>query len=126
MGAADLTSDPLVSAPVEDPGVPVRRVMVRPDAKDESTRGDCEGESRRDGAEMMSSGGDSEALGPRPWNQGSEAQVPWSLRSLQPSYSSEFEAVEHRGREGAAGVATHHGLPVRKSFSRRTPERQRT
>jgi hypothetical protein len=40
---------------------------------------------------------------------------------LSTSYSSEFEAVEHRGREGAAGAAMHHGLPVRKSVTSENP-----
>jgi len=70
---------------------------------------------------MMCSEGGSEALEPRPWNQDGRAQVSWSLRSLQTSYSSEFEAVEHRGREGAAGAAMHHGLPVRKSIASWNP-----
>jgi|SwirhirootsSR2_FD_contig_111_12744_length_969_multi_5_in_0_out_0_2 hypothetical protein len=66
--------------------------MVRPDAEGSTTRGDSGGESRFDGAGVMGSEGDSEALGPRPWDQGRQAQVPWSLRSFQTSYSSEFEA----------------------------------
>jgi len=33
---------------------------------------------------------------------------------LSTSYSSEFEAVEHRRRRGIAGAATHHGCPIRK------------
>jgi hypothetical protein len=65
--------------------------------------------------------GGSAALEPRPWNQGEEAQVPWSRRSLQTSYSSEFEAVRHHRREGAAGAATHHGLCTRKSCTSENP-----
>ena len=40
---------------------------------------------------------------------------------LSTSYSSEFEAVEHRRREGAAGAAMHHGLSARKGITRENP-----
>jgi hypothetical protein len=36
---------------------------------------------------------------------------------LSTSYSSEFETVEHHGREDAADAAMRHGLPVRKSLA---------
>lgn len=87
----------------------------------EAREGTSGGESSRDGPGVMNFEGGSVALGPRPWNQGEEAQASWSRRSLQTSYSSEFEAVEHRRREGAAGAATHHGLCTRKSFSSKNP-----
>jgi len=79
------------------------------------------GEGLCDIPRMMCSEGGSDALEPRPWDQNGQAQVSWSLRSLQTSYSSEFEAVEHRGREGAAGAAMHHGLSVRKSIASENP-----
>jgi len=40
---------------------------------------------------------------------------------LPTSYSSEFEAVEHRRRMGAADAATHHGPAIRKSLARANP-----
>lgn len=40
---------------------------------------------------------------------------------LSTSYSSEFEAVEHRRRRGAAGAATHHGRPIRKGCKSKNP-----
>jgi len=62
-----------------------------------------------------------EALEPRPWNQGGWAQVSWRLRSFQTSYSSEFEAVEHRRREDAADTARCPGLAARKGFEGENP-----
>jgi hypothetical protein len=85
----------------------------------------CEGtsgsESSCDRPGMMCFEGGSDALEPRPWNQNGRAQVPWRPRSFQTSYSSEFEAAKHRGQEGAAGAAMHHGLPVRKSVASENP-----
>jgi hypothetical protein len=40
---------------------------------------------------------------------------------LSTSYSSEFEAVEYRGREDAAGAAMHHGLSARKGVQSENP-----
>jgi hypothetical protein len=95
--------------------------MARPDAEDEAHEGKSVGEGLRDVPRMMCSEGGSEALEPRPWDQDVRAQVSWSLWSLQTSYSSEFEAVEHHGREDAAGAAMHHGLHVRKSITSENP-----
>ena len=121
MGVADLSqirwladwSNALRRRPEASWFAQTRRVEAR-----EGTSG---GESSRDGPGVMHFEGGSVALEPRPWNQGEEAQVPWSRWSFQTSYSSEFEAVEHHGREGAAGAATHHGLCIRKSHSSKNP-----
>jgi len=40
---------------------------------------------------------------------------------LSTSYSSEFETVEHRGREGAVDAATRLGLPARKGPTSENP-----
>jgi hypothetical protein len=45
--------------------------------------------------------------------------MPWSFRT---SYSSEFEAAEHHGREDAADAAMRHGLPARKSLASENPK----
>jgi len=125
-GSCGSLVDPLVSGLVKHPGAPVRRVAACVKALAQTPRAQaCEGtsggESRCDRPGMTCFGGGSEALEPRPWNQNWRAQVPWSPRSFQTSYSSEFEAVEHRGREGAAGAAMHHGLPVRKGVTSENP-----
>jgi hypothetical protein len=83
--------------------------------------GKSRGESPDDEPRMACFEGGSEALGPRPWNQDWRAQVSSLSAQLSTSYSSEFEAVEHRGREGAAGAAMHHGLPVRKGVTSENP-----
>jgi hypothetical protein len=75
----------------------------------------------------MCSGGGSAALEPRPWNQGGWAQASSSRRSLQTSYSSEFEAVRHRRRRDAGSAATHSRPRRSKELHEREPqERQRT
>jgi len=86
----------------------------------------CEGksgsESSCDGPEMMCSEGGLKTLEPCTWNQVGRAQAssrPWSFRT---SYSSEFEAAEHHGRQDAAGAAMRHGLPVRKSLMGENPK----
>jgi len=111
---------------VKDPEVPVRRVMVRPDAEGLSARGDCGGESHGDGAGVMCSEGDSGALEPRPWNQGRQAQVSLSLRSFQTSYSSEFEADEHRRREDAGVRQRTTAFLLERALREEPQERQRT
>jgi hypothetical protein len=69
----------------------------------------------------MCSVGGSKALEPRTWNQVGRAQASWRPWSFRTSYSSEFEAAEHHGREDAAGAAMRHGLPVRKSLRCENP-----
>jgi hypothetical protein len=53
-----------------------------------------------------------------PGRAGSSASEPAELAT---SYSSEFEADEHRGRRSAADAATRPGLPVRKDFASENP-----
>jgi len=62
--------------------------------------------------------GDSGTTAVEPGWMGSSA---FESAELPTSYSSEFEAVEHRRREGAAGAATHHGPAIRKSLARANP-----
>jgi hypothetical protein len=69
----------------------------------------------------MCSEGDSEVLEPRPWNQGGRAQVLFEAVELSTSSSSEFEAVEHHGRESAVDTARCHGPAVRKDLRRVNP-----
>jgi hypothetical protein len=61
-------------------------------------------------------------LEPRTWNQVGRAQASWRPWSFRTSYSSEFEAAGHHGREDAAGAAMRHGLPVRKSLRSVNPK----
>jgi hypothetical protein len=99
----------------------VRRAMVRPDAEDASTRGDERGRKplRRPGDHELRRGlPGSGTTAVEPGRTGSSA---WEAAELSTSYSSEFEAVEHRGRKGAAGAATHSGLPARKSRRSENP-----
>jgi hypothetical protein len=95
--------------------------MVRPDAEDASARGDQRGRrpARRsaDGVLRRGLGGPgTTAVGP-----GQASSSALESVELSTSYSSEFEAVEHHGREGAAGAAMHHGLPVRKGVTSENP-----
>jgi hypothetical protein len=53
-----------------------------------------------------------------PGRAGSSALEPAELAT---SYSSEFEADEHRGREGARDAETRPGPTVRKDFSSQNP-----
>jgi len=107
--------DPPVRRSVKHPGAPVRSVMVRPDASGSSVRGDQRGRKplRRPAGGVLRRGlrgSGTTAVGP-----GQAGSSALESAELSTSYSSEFEAVEHRGREGAAGAAMRHGLPVRKS-----------
>jgi len=70
----------------------------------------------------MCSVGGSKTLEPRTWNQIGRAQVSWMPWSFRTSYSSEFEAAEHHGREDAADAAMRHGLPARKSLASENPK----
>jgi hypothetical protein len=70
----------------------------------------------------MCSVGGSKTLEPRTWNQVGRAQASWRPWSFRTSYSSEFEAAEHHGREDAADAAMRHGLPVRKSLASENPK----
>jgi hypothetical protein len=63
----------------------------------QAREGTSGGESRRDGSEVTCSEGGSEALEPRPWNQGGQGSSVWESLELSTSHSSEFEAVEHQG-----------------------------
>jgi hypothetical protein len=65
-------------------------------------RGKWERELLRRSGDDGSEGG-SEVLEPRPWDQGRWARVLLSAAELPTSYSSEFEAVEHRGRQSHGG-----------------------
>jgi hypothetical protein len=68
---------------VKNPGAPVRRVMVRPDASGQSARGDGAGESRCHGSGSCAPKRDSRDLGPWPWNQGARAQASWRVRRVR-------------------------------------------
>jgi hypothetical protein len=113
--------EPLARGSVENPEVPARSVMVRPDAEGGSTRGDERRRkpSRRSAGDVLRRGlGGSGTTAVEPGRMGSSAL---ESAELSTSYSSEFEAVEHRRREGAAGGATHHGPAARKSFASENP-----
>jgi hypothetical protein len=95
--------------------------MVRPDAEGRSARGDERRRKspRRSGSDVLRRGFEgSGTTAVEPGRAGSSALEPAELST---SYSSEFEVAEHRGREGAAGAAMRHGLPVRKSFTSENP-----
>ena len=70
----------------------------------QAREGTSGGESHCNGSEIMSSGGGSQTLEPRPWDQGGRAQVPWRLRSSRPRIpqssrpkSTVDERVQRRG-----------------------------
>jgi hypothetical protein len=117
---------PLVCGSVEDPGAPARRIMVRPDVEGSSARGDERGRKllRRPGNDVLRRGfEDSGTTAVEPERAGSSAL---ESAELSTSYSSEFEVVEHRGREGAgvsrrSDASVHDGLPGRKSLSSENP-----
>jgi hypothetical protein len=96
-------------------------VMVRPDASGRSARGNQRRreQPRRSGSDVLRRGlGGSGTMAMEPGRTGSSA---FESAELPTSYSSEFEAVEHRRRQGAADAATHPGLPARKSPASETP-----
>jgi hypothetical protein len=95
--------------------------MVRPDAEDSSTRGDQRGRKplRRLGDHVLRRGlAGSGTTAVEPGRAGSSAL---EATELSTSYSSEFEAVEHRGREGARDAATRLGPTARKSSTSENP-----
>jgi len=95
--------------------------MVRPDVEDSSARGVERGRKplRRlvDDVLRRGLGG----LGTTAVEPGLAGSSALESAELSTSYSSECEDVEHRGREGAAGAAMHHGLPVRKGVTSENP-----
>jgi hypothetical protein len=120
-GSCGSPADPLVSGLAEDPVVPARRVMVRPDAEGLSTRGDERGRRplRRPGDDVLRRGLESSgttAVGP-----GRRSSSAFEAAELSTSYSSEFEAVEHRGRKGRETCGNVRRPCVRKSFSSGNP-----
>jgi hypothetical protein len=120
-GSCGSPVDPLVSWSVEDPGAPVRSVMVRPDAEDGSAGGDERGRRplRRPGDDVLRRGfGGSGTTAVEPERTGSSLL---ESAELSISCSSELEIAEHRGREEAADAETRHGLSVRKSLSSENP-----
>jgi len=120
-GSCGSLEDPLVLESVENPGAPARSIMVRPGASGSSARGDERGRKppRRIEDDVLRRGfGGSGTTAVEPDRAGSSAK---ESAELSPSYSSEFEVAKHRGREGAAGAATHHGLPARKGLADENP-----
>jgi hypothetical protein len=92
--------------------------MVRPDAEGSSARGDQRGRKplRRPGNDVLRRG--LEDFGTAYAEPGRAGSSVLEAVELSTSYSSEFETVEHRGREGARGAATRLGLPARKNLVR--------
>jgi len=120
-GSCGSLVDPLVSGSVKHPVTPARRAMVRPGAEGRSGRGGQRERKppRRFGDDVLRRGlGGSGTTAVEPGWTGSSV---FESAELSTSYSSEFEAAEHRGRKDAAGAATHHGLPARKSFASENP-----
>jgi hypothetical protein len=120
-GSCGSLVDPLVPGSVKHPGASARLVMVRPDDESGSARGEERRRKplRRSGSDALRRGlGGSGTTAVGPGWKGSSAL---ESAELSTSYSSEFEAVEHRRQEGAAGAATHHGLSARKSSASENP-----
>jgi hypothetical protein len=89
--------------------------------RDEAREGTSGGESPCDGSGMMCSEGGLERLGTMAMEPGRAGSSVFEPAELATSYSSEFEADEHRRRKGAADAATRPGLTVRKVFRVGTP-----
>jgi hypothetical protein len=83
--------------------------------------GTSRGESSCDGLGMTCSEGGLERPGTMAMEPGRTGSSAFEPAELATSYSSEFEADEHRGRKGAAAAETRSGLPVRKVFRVGTP-----
>jgi len=105
-GSCGSLVDPLVRGPLEDPEVPVRRIMVRPDAEDEAREGTSGDESPCVGSRMMCFEGGLLGSGTTAVGPGRTGTSAFEAAELSTSYSSEFETVEHRGRRGARDAAT--------------------
>jgi len=120
-GSCGSPVDPLVCGSVEDPGAPARRIMVRPGVEGSSAGGDERGRKllRRPADDVLRRGFG--GLGTTAVGPGRAGSSVLESAELSISCSSELEIAEHRGREDAAGAATHHGLPVRKDLSNENP-----
>jgi len=75
---------------------------------------------------MTCSEGGSEALEPRPWDQGERAQASWSPRSFRsrvPQSSRLQSTVDERMQRARrrSNAAQRHGLPARKGLSSENP-----
>jgi hypothetical protein len=94
---------------------PARRIMVRPDAEGSSTRGDQWRRKplRRSGDHELRRG--LEGSGTTAVEPGRRSSSFLKDAELSISYSSEFETVEHRGREAARGAATRLSLPLERA-----------
>jgi hypothetical protein len=114
-GSCGSLEDPPVPGLAEDPGVPARRIMVRPDAEGSSTRGDQWRRKplRRSGDHELRRG--LEGSGTTAVEPGRRSSSFLKDAELSISYSSEFETVEHRGREAARGAATRLSLPLERA-----------
>jgi hypothetical protein len=126
-GSCGSLEDPPVLGLAEHPGVPVQRVMVRPDAEDSSTRGDQRGRKplRRPGDHELRRG--LAGFGTTAVEPGRTGSSAFEATELSTSYSSESEAVEHCGRRGARGAAMRFWPFRSKEHRKREPhERQRT
>jgi hypothetical protein len=92
----------------------------------QAREGTSRGESLGDGSAMMCSEGGSEALEPRPWNQGGGAQATGSPRSFRPRIpqSSRLHRTgdERKQRSSKRSDARRrHGPSVRKSLTSKNP-----
>jgi hypothetical protein len=92
----------------------------------EAREGTSGGESSRDDPGVTCSEGDSAALGPWPWNQGGQAQVPSSRRSFRPRipqssrlWSTDDERAQRMRKRITA-------LPLERAPRVKSQERQRT
>jgi hypothetical protein len=93
----------------------------------QAREGTSGGESPCDGPGIMSFGGELQDSGTTAVGPGRMGSSALEAAELSTSYSSEFETVEHRGREGARGAATRLWPRRPKGSCEREPhERQRT
>jgi hypothetical protein len=103
------------------PGCRVRSVMVRPDAEGRSTRGEERRRKplRRSGGDVLRRGlGGSGTTAVEPGRMGSSV---FESAELSTSYSSEFEAVEHRRRKDAGVRQRTTAPPLERASRARTP-----
>jgi len=126
MGAADLSKIRRSPSRLKTLGCRSDASWFAQVPRTQAREGTSGGESSCDGSGIMCSGGGSQALGPRPWNQGGRAQVPSSLRSSRPRIpqsSRPTSTVDERVQQHGNVLRPHRS---KESGEHEPHERQRT
>jgi hypothetical protein len=126
MGAVDLSRSAGSRIGVMPWGAAPKTSWFAQTSRVEAREGTSGGESSRDDPGVTCSEGDSVALGPWPWNQGGQAQVPSSRRSFRPRIpqsSRLWSTADDRAQQMRQRISA---FPLERAPRVKSQERQRT